>query len=613
VIQLTRLGDTLQSLMALRAAKQLYPELEIHFVAQERFASAAKKVPWIKNVITLPTEKLLDPILEGKRSESEALPEIAKWLAPLADQAGQPWDFLINWSFSESSSFLTGLIPARVKLGYSRQKDTSFSSTDGWSNYIQAIIQGGSTQNIHLTDILTTQILTALQIHIGDPLDEGNTPVTSKTFFSLDPEIRETRGTAWGDLSRKWIGIQLGASRKEKTWDPRRWAQLAEFILRRNPEYNLVFLGGTEDIERYRTFQATLGDAFRKKPLPDYEKRILSLVGATDFDLWASVVSRCQWVFAGDTAVIHLASVLGTRVMNISVGPVRWLETGPYGNGHYVISAHGTCAACLERSDSSGIHSCGSNISPEAVYGAWSYAILERSHHRKQSLMKHFAEHDWTEHTHSVQIHRSKIRNTQEGGGVCYESLVPRPFRIEDWSAMVMGHIARSWYCGWVPPVGQELTRGVLHPEFLKKLRELEESSGVLLKVCEEAKKTALTLRLRSGNLRSEKIMRLSDRDEIKALGIKLMELDTLMERLGKTHPPLLAFSQMSKVLMHNLKSTHLSELGKESAECYRLLGDGIKILRDWIQATLDLAKPVAVVAAHPGRQREHDDKGSNP
>ena len=38
VIQLTRLGDSLQSLMALRAAKQLYPNLEIHFLARERFA-----------------------------------------------------------------------------------------------------------------------------------------------------------------------------------------------------------------------------------------------------------------------------------------------------------------------------------------------------------------------------------------------------------------------------------------------------------------------------------------------------------------------------------------------------------------------------------------------
>src|SRR5690242_10522718 len=73
VIQLTRLGDTLQSLMALRAAKQLYPQLEIHFVARERFAAAAKRTPWIESVITLPTDELLGPVLKGDKEEKQAL------------------------------------------------------------------------------------------------------------------------------------------------------------------------------------------------------------------------------------------------------------------------------------------------------------------------------------------------------------------------------------------------------------------------------------------------------------------------------------------------------------------------------------------------------------
>ncbi|MGZ6333355.1 MAG: glycosyltransferase family 9 protein, partial [Bdellovibrionota bacterium] len=73
VIQLARLGDTIQSLMALRAAQQLYPEMEIHFVAREKFAHAAKRVPWIKNVITLPTESLLTPVLNGEKTETQAL------------------------------------------------------------------------------------------------------------------------------------------------------------------------------------------------------------------------------------------------------------------------------------------------------------------------------------------------------------------------------------------------------------------------------------------------------------------------------------------------------------------------------------------------------------
>jgi ADP-heptose:LPS heptosyltransferase len=62
VIQFARLGDTIQSLMALRAAKQLYPNLEIHFIARERFAEAAKRVSWIQKVIPFPTEAILSGV-----------------------------------------------------------------------------------------------------------------------------------------------------------------------------------------------------------------------------------------------------------------------------------------------------------------------------------------------------------------------------------------------------------------------------------------------------------------------------------------------------------------------------------------------------------------------
>src|SRR5206468_492247 len=119
-----------------------------------------------------------------------------------------------------------------------RRRDTSFLGADGWSHYIQAVLQGRADQNIHLTDILTTQILTALQIHCGEPATDGSSPVTSKTFFQL--KLREEDlgdgWVGWNDPSRKWIGIQLGASRSSMIWNPESWAKVAENILNRHPE-----------------------------------------------------------------------------------------------------------------------------------------------------------------------------------------------------------------------------------------------------------------------------------------------------------------------------------------------------------------------------------------
>jgi ADP-heptose:LPS heptosyltransferase len=587
IIQLTRLGDTLQSLMALRAAQQLYPQLEIHFVVREGFSEAAKRVPWLKNVVTFPSDEILTPVLNGNGSEKEALQKIAGWVRPLVQE---PWDLVLNWSYSEASSYLTGLIPARVKLGYTRGADVSLSNRDGWSHYIQAVVQGGIHQNIHLTDVLTTQLLTALQIHAGEPADNGDAPVTSKSFFNLSASLKvdQDLGNRWRDRSKKWIAIQLGAGKEEKTWEPENWAYLISNIIKNHPEYGVFLLGGKEDQERANRLILTL------QRQGAHAASILSLVGRSDFDLWASAVSRSQWLIAADTAAVHLASVLGTRVLNLSFGGVRWNETGPYGNGHYVVASNLPCEAC-EVPNSTAKHVCKSQLTPDLVYATWSYAIQDSVFRRQLTFEQHMQKQGLGARSRDVRAFRSRIRGGSDGGGVVYEAISPHALKLNDWTSMVMGHIARAWYCGWVPPLGQELTRTAITPQLIQRLRQLQEAAEVLSKICDEATRTAIHLNRHSSKLKSQKIMRLRDREQIQEMSQKLQELDSLIERLGQTQPPLAAFSQMSKVLMHNLMGEQISDLGRETAECYRQLLEGVGILREWIKFTVNLARPVAL------------------
>lgn len=568
VVQLARLGDTLQSLMALKAAKQLYPQLEITFVSRSGFSAAAERVPWIKKVIQFPSDRILGPLLEGKAQEKDALLELAQWMIPLVDTK---WDFVLNWSYSEASSYLTAIVPGTVKLGYTRGKDLSFSCADGWSHYMQAVVQGRVDQNIHLTDILTTQLLTAMQIHVGDPDDAGDTAVNSKSFFSIQ-QSEHPFLSRWRESTRKWIAFQLGAGRADKTWDPVHWAKLADLIVSRHPDWGIVLLGGPEDKERERAFLERLS------PQAKNPARFSSLVGQTSFDLWVSVVSKCHWVIAGDTAVIHLASVLGTRVLNLSLGQVRWTETGPYGNGHMVVAP-----------DAEG------NLFPELVYGTWSYACLDRFQAAQKDFSVYLEALGFSRSPLEPRVYRSRIRPTQDGGGVVYEPLVRRSLTLREWTSMVMGQIARAWFCGWVAPTGHELTREMIGPELLKQLRLLSESSTVLLRICEEAARASHELADKGAKLRSDRLMSLKDRVALDEIGKKVLELDGLIARMGKTQDPFRAFSQMSKVMMHNLSGDQIVELGRESATCYRNLHEGVKIFKDWLEHTLKIARPVAL------------------
>lgn len=570
IIQFARLGDTIQSLMALRAAKQLYPELEITFVCHENMAHAANRTPWIRSVHAFPTDLFLKPILHKARTPENLVPELAAWVEPLVDA---PWDFVVNWTYSEASSHLAALLPAKCKLGYSRTYDGAFRTLDGWSHYIQAIVQSDTRQSIHLTDILTTQLLTALQVHVGEPEDPGDATVTSKSFFQLDRS--DPISPSWNHPGTRWIAIQLDAfsarTAGEGFWKPADYARLASKILRRHDDASIILLGGKECLAAETEFMDELE---RDVIDPDVlEDRIVSKVSQTTFDAWAKIIAGSQWLISSDNAAIHLASVLGTRVLNISASKTRFEETGPYGNGHYVVR----------------------NSNPETAYGVWTYASTEWQHRRDLSIQKHFTNLEMNETLGELEVYRSKIRSSESGGGVYYEPIFQRHVTLADWYSQVLSHCARKWYCGWVPEIGQELTRQELSPDLVQCLRKLDEGSFVLDRIYLEASRVASRLHERASKLKSEKLMKMSDREAIADLGSQLQELENLIDRVGNAQEPMKAFVRLTKILLHNAEGEKIAEIAESTSEAYKFLRHGTEMMREWITHTIGLAKPVAV------------------
>ena len=570
VLQLARLGDVLQSLMALRAAHQLYPELEIHVVARPGSCEALRRVPWIAGVIPLDGTEILTPFSEGGEphlSESRAIQKAARWLSPLVSQ---PWDFVLDWTFSEMSSYLSSLIPATVRLGYARTEQLQGICMDDWSCYLQGVIQNSISQNIHLTDLLTTQLLTALQIKVGEPRDPGQESVTSKQFFAL-----ENAPQGWldeGPVHQKTVAIHLGGSSPQVTWDISAWARLCREILVRHPDYRIVILGDERDRERTQTFFERLAE------LGAGQSRILSLVGRTGFDLWAKAIARSSWLISSDSPALHLASILGTRVLYLATEGERFQESGPYGNGHYVLRP------------------MKGELSSESVYATWLYAATEWFHSRKESLQDHLKRVGLVEG--ELQVYRSSIRGLADGGGVHYRPLVDQTLSTEDWSGMVLGQVARAWFCGWTAPTGSEISREMLSPELIHSLRGVSESFTALTKILDQAIECSSRLEKKSERLKSAHLIDVRLREELQIAGAELLELDALIERLGNVHRPVLALHRMREIFMHNIEGQSLSEVSVEGRQIYERLKVASGIYQKWIDFTLGLARPRAVESA---------------
>lgn len=555
VFQLGSKSELLQSLISLRAAKQLYPGLEITLVVSTTGQEIVDRVPWIRERRVLPVEDL---VLLSRQDPKRAMANLGAWTAPLLEVN---WDYLANWSSGASGAFLATLPAAKVRLGRMARKDLSLRNLDGWSQYLRGIVEESGdkvSQGIHRIDLWTTQLLTALQIHEGPVKESDPAGLSGRGFFQLSMGREDVLTTLKG--ARKWVAVQVDGPTLKVT----------EALLSSRSDLNLVLLGKeaqSTDLETVRRLQALA------------PSRVLNLMGQTDFDLWASVISRCHWILSRPSPAVQLASLLGTQVLLFGDQIRGRLQTlGPYGNGHYVLIPKG------ER-----------EISAEEICAVFDFASSEWSIHRAASLRKHLHESGLSDPEQRLSVLRSRIRTSGEGGGVRFDSVLQEPWDIAQWSAYALSQLARHWYCGWTTSLHREMTRSELTPALVIHLRGLDEILYGCEATLQRGIRSSAELASDARRLVSSRVMAIEDRDRLRAQVEGLGEIDSFLDRLGNLHPVVHGLANLRKVLFNDLEDSDLAVLGKAAETSYRQLLEGVGVLRKTIAETLAFAKPRAL------------------
>jgi ADP-heptose:LPS heptosyltransferase len=549
IVQLGEIEEVFRSLMAVKAVKHLYPQMKFHFIVRPEHSAPLHRVDWIDTIHEIPH---LDV--------DNSMKMIAQWV----DQVlVQNYDLLANWTFSKRyqrmSSIVTTLIPAAVKFGSHVRNDFSVASYDAWSIYRDSWLRDQTIdQDIHHTDIITTQLLTALQIHAGEPQPESNTGVvTSRNFFKVPSTDLLPKTIS------KWIAVHPDSL-------DLRFEEVIEMILRRHPDCGVVLLNDQPLIDS--------GEIFVGNP------RIINLSGTLNFDSLVSVLSNCSWLIAGRAPIVDLANLLNIRTIYwIEAQPqitgeatYKWTESGPYGNGNIAIRFR-------------------EDFQPEIVYAVWSHYQSEWFHKGNTTLEKHFENLSLSSISEGVEIYRSKIRNPQEGGGVLYEMVMNHETSFEEWMFRLRGQVARAWFCGWVPPVEDEVSKLNLNPTLIKRAREIGESLKVIDQLTVEGKVTSKGLSNSLSKIKNHKIMSVEDRDMIEAFGRKLLELEGFLSRVVQVEPELKCFFVWYQHLMHNLSGETLDQMAKETFQAFELVSEGAELIQVYVEKVLARAKPKSI------------------
>lgn len=546
IVQMGDQGEVYRTLMALKAVKFLYPELGIHVIARDECAESLRYVGWLDSVIATPKVNGGD----------QAVAQVAQWIEKVIHQN---YDILANWTatarYRRMAAIATSLIPAIIKVGDYVRDDMTIASFDAWSMYRNAWMNEPIEQDIHMTDVITTQLLTLLQIHAGDPAEDHSlSSVTSKYFFTIPTEqIPE----AWATRSKKlkWVGVNLLNA-------PERTSEWIDMVLRRHPDTGIVLIGGSGE------------DEWVSHP------RVIHFSEPLTFSQRVNVISQCQWFFSAPHALADLASLLNVRIFfqaepSASELSLKWTEEGPYGNGHIVV---------VPREE----------WKSEIAYATWSFFESEWFHKNNVTLAGHFQNLELSQGLTDHQIYRSRIRPSQEGGGVSYEQSggVIRDF--ESWIFRVRGQMARAWFCGWLPSIDQEVEKLNLTPDLIKKIRSINESLGVMQKLSLEGRSVALDLS-RSAPSKGDYLMSIEDRAAIEEYGKKLQEIEALMNRVIHVEPELRCMLKWYQQMLHNLNGETIAQMAKETVEAFDLVSEGVDLIFSYTRKTLERARPRAV------------------
>jgi hypothetical protein len=169
----------------------------------------------------------------------------------------------------------------------------------------------------------------------------------------------------------KLIGIQAGASMKERRWPSEKFAQTADILSERWNAKILLFGAASEK---------ELVDEVAAKMLRPY----INLAGGTTLEQLIGIVQRCSLLVTNDTATMHIAAAVGTPITALFLVHAYAAETGPYCEGAVTLEPDISCFPC-QHSSQCPHYACLDYITPQNVADAADICIAMKNGHSPEA------------------------------------------------------------------------------------------------------------------------------------------------------------------------------------------------------------------------------------
>jgi ADP-heptose:LPS heptosyltransferase len=336
VVLPNNLGDVIMATPVLEGLKRKYKQVTIDFLCEQGFESGVLHHPFCDNLILFPRKQIKDSIQAHWQTGKNDLGHFISTLFK------KEYDTIINISQHGYMSYVMQLGSKNTRiLGQHFIPEGNHCVSDTWSQYLYAIPFCRPCNNLHATDVYRR--IAGVKSHSG-----GYTVSLSVNDTQWAHAFLSHKGL---DASRKIIGFQPGAAFKTKKWPAAHYIELGKMLIQ--DDYQILVTGA--DLEKQEALSIASGIG----------NKAFCVAGDTTFKQSMSIISLCDGCVTGDTALMHAAAAYSVKTFAL-FGPTNPVETGPYGDGHFVFSGYCDTMPCFKTDCST--CTCMSSIAAKDVY-----------------------------------------------------------------------------------------------------------------------------------------------------------------------------------------------------------------------------------------------------
>ena len=322
VLSLLRLGDIIQQEPLLRALREKHPEAQIHLLVNRQFAQVEKLMHGlVDRYIHFDREMIQRGLGESGFNIMWSFMQVEELMNSLN---AERYDLALNFTHNKLSGYLLGALEIPHKQGLYHSEGRFRGLDNRWIRYFNERFSGSQKSLFHYVELL------------GYSFD-----------LPVQPQARGEKKKS------KRILFQCLTSNEKKNWGLENFAQLKRTIELSLVDYKVQILGASFEKE-------TLLKVFAEKDL---------LI--CDLNEARRHLQESALLVTGDTSIKHLATQLGTPLVELVLGSSDGTKTGAFVKDARMLTTQVPCAPCGHaQACSQPSHLCAQDISVEKVFEA---------------------------------------------------------------------------------------------------------------------------------------------------------------------------------------------------------------------------------------------------